>query len=161
MGRRHEARNVPLTAIRSKPVWWVSGSLRERQTRLKVVSQQCSLWSCFLLGSCAVLMALNAIPAVADIESMKQRAPKLAEIKDQGFIGEKPDGLVGLVKPNSEVEALVTAENDDRMEIYRERAAQGGHPLATFMKVMGEARIKNEKPNRYVMNGNGEWVRKQ
>ena len=96
----------------------------------------------------------------ADMASMAARIPKLVELKDQGIIGEKRDGMVGAVKSSADAADVVAAENKDRLTIYQERAATAKVGLTEFLKVMGDERIQKEPAGRYVQDASGAWIKK-
>ncbi|MBI4403487.1 MAG: YdbL family protein [Deltaproteobacteria bacterium] len=98
--------------------------------------------------------------ARADVETMRKRVPQIAEMKDKGLIGEQPDGYLGVIKAEGEARAVVDAENRDRREEYEKRASSQGKTVDVLAKVLGEARIRDEKPGRFVRTESGEWVKK-
>lgn len=104
--------------------------------------------------------ALLAFPALADINAMRERIPQVVELKEKGAIGEQLDGLLGVVSGAAGADGIVKAENADRLSEYKGRAKSQGVDLATFMKVMGEERIKKEKSGRYVQDAQGRWTKK-
>jgi uncharacterized protein YdbL (DUF1318 family) len=108
----------------------------------------------------SVVALLVASSAFADLESMKARVPIIVSLKEKGEVGEKPDGLLGVIKGDAKVQAIVDAENKDRMEVYTERATSQGQDLATLMKVLGDARLRSEKAGRMIQDASGTWVRK-
>lgn len=83
----------------------------------------------------------------------------LQAAKSQGLVGERPDGLVGAVKPSAEVEALVAETNSERMKTYNAIAAKNGTAVEKVQAVAGQKLIDNAGPGEYVMSANG-WVRK-
>ena len=108
-----------------------------------------------------LLWMTQAAPARADLASMRARVPDVVALKEKGAVGEQLDGLLGVVNPSGNADAIVKAENADRLSVYKQRAASGGHDLATFMKVMGEERIRQEKSGRYVQDAQGKWIKKR
>jgi uncharacterized protein YdbL (DUF1318 family) len=96
------------------------------------------------------------------LSAMKERVPALVKAKDAGQIGEKRDGLVGLVSESAPaaVKALVEEENKNRLEVYKARAAEQGQDLEVFMRVMGDSRVDNEKSGRFVQKFDGSWAKK-
>jgi uncharacterized protein len=108
----------------------------------------------------AIFIALLTSPAFADINSMRARVPQVVELKDKGAIGEQLDGLLGVVAGAAGADGLVKAENADRLTVYKDRAKSQGVDLPTFMKVMGEERIKQEKSGRFVQDASGKWIKK-
>lgn len=107
-----------------------------------------------------VALAVLAGTAHADLESMRARVPKVVELKDKGLVGEQPDGLLGVVSDGGDAASVVADENKDRLEEYKKRAAEQGQSVETLMKVLGEARIRNEKSGRFIKGGAGGWAKK-
>lgn len=97
------------------------------------------------------------------LERMKVRAVQIVQAKDAGKIGERPDGLLGLVKSNADAatQRMVDDENADRQSIYASRASQQGQSLDVFMRVMGDSRIDQEKSGRFVQKTDGSWHKKR
>lgn len=110
-------------------------------------------------GLFALTGFLPAGQAEAEIEAMRARVPKIVELKEKGLIGEEPNGLLGVVKAEGDAESVVKAENADRMTEYGKRAKAQNEKVETLMKVLGEARIRQEKPGRYI-KGPGGWTKK-
>lgn len=107
------------------------------------------------------LLAIGlALPVRGDMASMRARIPEVVDLKDKGVVGEQLDGLLGVVNGVGSADAVVRAENADRLAVYKERARSQGVDLPTFMKVMGEERIKQEKAGRHVQNAQGQWMKK-
>lgn len=107
-----------------------------------------------------LFFVLFSLPALAGIDSMRARIPQLVELKDKGAVGEQKDGLLGVVSDAAGADSVVNGENADRLSVYKDRAKSQGVDLATFMKVMGEERIKQEKSGRYVHDAQGRWTKK-
>lgn len=100
-----------------------------------------------------------AIPSFADMDSMRARVPQIVELKDKGLIGEKADGFLGVVKNEGGAQGVVDAENADRREEYGKRAAGQGQTVDVLSKVLGEARVRQEKEGRMINDGGG-WKKK-
>ena len=96
------------------------------------------------------------------LSAMKERVPVLVKAKDAGHVGEKRDGLVGIVSDSAPATAktLVDEENKNRTEVYSARAKEQGQDLEVFMRVMGDSRIDNEKSGRFVQKFDGSWAKK-
>jgi uncharacterized protein len=107
-----------------------------------------------------VLTAVLSVSATADLSSMAARVHQLVPLKEKGLVGEKRDGMVGVVKDGENAAEVVAAENRDRLEIYQARAREGGVALPAFMKIMGEERQKKEPGGRMIQNESGNWIRK-
>ena len=77
-----------------------------------------------------------ATPAISALKnSMQARHAQLAAHFASGAVGLTKDGLIALrditavpLKDRQGINALVAAENDDRVALYKEIAAGNGHP---------------------------------
>ncbi|NBX76287.1 MAG: DUF1318 domain-containing protein [Proteobacteria bacterium] len=96
----------------------------------------------------------------SDINSMRARLPKIVELKDKGFIGEQPDGFLGVVEDKEGAASVVAEENADRKEVYSERAKTQGQPLEVFGAVIGGAKTRDEQAGRFIRNSSGKWTKK-
>ncbi|HEU4685180.1 MAG TPA: YdbL family protein [Nitrospira sp.] len=83
----------------------------------------------------------------------------LEEAKAKGFVGEKPNGYLGIVMPSGDVQALTNEVNQKRRQAYEDIAKRNGTPLNTVEALAGEKAIQNSRPGHYV-EGPGGWVRK-
>jgi uncharacterized protein YdbL (DUF1318 family) len=86
----------------------------------------------------------------------------LEAAKATGLVGERPDGLVGIV-PQSvppEIRALVERVNAERRERYRDVARSNGTSVDTVQAVAGRRLIERTPAGQYVMSPSGSWVRK-
>lgn len=87
-------------------------------------------------------------------------ADALADAKAQGLVGERPDGLLGIVgAATPQVQALVSDVNARRLEVFKGIAAKNGQSLAAVQAVSGEEFMARTPKGQYVM-GAGGWVRK-
>ena len=81
--------------------------------------------------------------------------------KQDGLVGEKPDGLIGAVAaPSPDVTALVNTVNAQRMEKYSAIAAKNGTPVDQVQAVAGQTLINKTPPGQYIMNASGGWQKK-
>ena len=89
-------------------------------------------------------------------------AADLGSAKADGWIGEKPDGYIGLVRNDApaDVKALVKDVNERRRARYRQIASQQGAPLAEVEKVGGQTAIEKTRRGHYVMDASGRWRQK-
>jgi uncharacterized protein len=109
-------------------------------------------------GAGMVALLLTAIlpaPAVA---------ASLDEAKAAGYVGERPDGYVGLVRQDVPAWAreLVSQVNAQRRDAYAEVA--GRTPGATVREVgiiAGRKLIERAPAGHHVMNEQGQWVVKR
>jgi uncharacterized protein YdbL (DUF1318 family) len=79
--------------------------------------------------------------------------------KEQGLIGERPDGLLGIVENKTSIPELVTWTNSQRMNTYRMMARNNNLPLEVVQTLAGR-RLKNETPPGQYIFVNNTWIRK-
>ena len=94
--------------------------------------------------------------------SVAAAAADLGAAKNDGWVGEKPDGYLGLVRSDApaDVQALVRDVNGKRRAQYQRIAQQQGAPLSEVEKVGGQTAIEKTRPGHYVMDASGRWRRK-
>lgn len=109
-----------------------------------------------LAGVGAFLAPGLAPPALA------QGIGDLKAAKAAGFLGEKPDGLVGVCAPSAPAKAasLAASVNAERMARYQAIAAKNGTPLDQVQAVAGRELIARTPSGQCVMNASGSWTRK-
>ncbi len=109
-------------------------------------------------------------PAVRKLQAaMKQRHAQLKGFYASGAIGFTQDALVGIrdlnavpLKQRGELKNLVSAENSDRNQLYKEIARANGHPewekdvRTTFAKTW----IGNAAKGWWYQNDQGGWAQK-
>lgn len=105
-----------------------------------------------LLLACAALTLLA--PATA-------HAIDLSSAKQEGLVGEKPDGLVAAVSPNAPaaVQKLIAETNQGRLKVYAETAAKQNIPVSQVQAIAAQKLIERAPSGQYVMV-NGQWVQK-
>lgn len=111
------------------------------------VARYVTVW--LVLGLLVVLCPLGSAHAAMD----------LAGAKAQGLVGERPDGLVGIVSPPGapELQAMVEGINAGRLQTYRDIAAKQGTPLAQVQALAGQSLISKTVSGQYVMTPAGGW----
>ena len=89
-------------------------------------------------------------------------AQSLAEAKEAGWVGERHDGYLGLVKPDTpdDIKKLVQDINAKRRERYLEIAKKNGTKLEAVQVIVGAKLIKRAQPSDYIMNSAGKWIKK-
>jgi len=104
-----------------------------------------------------ILLALFMPVALA----MPAYADELATAKAAGQVGERPDGMLGIVGTSTPaLEALVKNVNARRLEVFKGIAAKNGQSLAAVQAVSGEEFINRTPSGQYIMTANGNWVKK-
>lgn len=87
-------------------------------------------------------------------------AISLDEAKNQGLVGEKPDGYLGVVRASPEVDRLANDINQKRRERYTEIAKQNGTGMIEVEVLAGKTAIENTAPGKLVLRPDGSWVKK-
>jgi len=111
-----------------------------------------------LLSLLALILALGlAMPEPAPAQT---RDP-LAAAKLAGQVGERPDGLAGVLPgAPSHLRALVEEVNAQRLQRYRDIASVNRTSLDKVQAVAGQQLIDRTPSGQYVMTTNGRWVKK-
>lgn len=105
-----------------------------------------------LLAVAAALPLMLGLPALAQMSLEQARAA--------GLVGERPDGLLGVVKGSPEAEALVAGVNARRQAEYREIAKRNGTSPEAVAKVAGERLVSRAPSGTFVMDPSGRWQKK-
>jgi len=102
--------------------------------------------SCLLL----VLMPLLAFGITLD------------EAKQQGLLGERPDGYLGLANPSSSPDTvnLMKDINRKRRDVYQGIASKNGTALPAVEALAGKKAIEKTPSGQLIMQPNGTWARK-
>lgn len=103
------------------------------------------------------------VAALVSIAAPAARAQEgLDAAKAAGMVGERPDGLAGVVAGNApgDVRALVDRVNAARLARYREVARSNGASLEQVQAVAGRRLIDGAPPGQYVQAPGRGWVRK-
>ena len=105
-------------------------------------------------------LALSALAAGLLVSAMPQLAfaqDALAAAKAAGQLGERPDGMVGVV-PGAPASAQQV--NAQRLARYQEIAKGNGTALDKVQAVAGQQLIERTPAGQYVMTAAGQWQRK-
>ena len=82
----------------------------------------------------------------------------LNSARDQGLVGETPQGYVGaVITPTDEVTSLINEINEKRKEKYTDIAGKNDTTLGAVEQLMGEKLINKAKPGHFVLIG-GNWA---
>ena len=81
--------------------------------------------------------------------------------KQQGLVGERTDGLLGIVSgATPEVKQMVEQTNADRMNKYRAIAGKNGTNVSQVQALAGKKLIEKAAPGEYIQNAGGGWQKK-
>lgn len=114
------------------------------------------------LRGVAAALALVAAPAfLPPPAALAQEA--LGPAKAAGYVGERSDGLLGIVvsNPPEEVPGAVARVNAERLERYRAIAAKNNVPLEEVQAAAGAELVNRTPTGQYVMTPAGKWAVKQ
>lgn len=108
-----------------------------------------------LVLSCAALSF-----AAGEKERMIQRAPQIRALKTSGVIGEKANGLLGIVKAGAD-QAVVDAENADRMAAYGEIARGSGASVTSVAGRRALQIVEQAASGDWLQGADGAWYQKK
>ena len=123
------------------------------------MNQKRNLWVAAAVVAGVFLFSAPAF--CADIKArMKDRLPRIIELKAAGIVGETNQGFLAFIGGDQSEKALVDAENQDRQLVYGAIAKQQG----TTADVVGRRRAlqitENAKPGEWLQDAGGKWVQK-
>ena len=86
----------------------------------------------------------------------------LDEAKQEGLLGERPDGYLGLVKTSSSPDAvqLMKDINRKRRDVYQDIASKNGTALSAVEALAGEKAIEKTPSGQFIMLPEGKWISK-
>ena len=82
----------------------------------------------------------------------------LTNAKNNGLVGERPDGLLIAVKRSAEIAGLITEINSKRMKKYQELAKKHGVSVAVIQKQAGSKLIQTMPKGHYYLSNSGNLV---
>lgn len=108
----------------------------------------------FVKSGLVVLLLVMVAPAWAQ--------PSLSQAKAEGLVGERVDGLVGLVvaDPSPTLKAMTEKVNQQRLEEYRRIAEETDAPLAAVQQRAGRRLIQELNKGEYFTDAAGRWRQK-
>jgi len=87
-------------------------------------------------------------------------AISLEQAKEQGLVGEMPNGYLGVVVTSNEVTSLVDMVNKKRKDIYLNLARKNKITMQQVTKLAGEKSISKTQSGHLIKNSAGKWVKK-
>lgn len=93
-------------------------------------------------------------------ERMKQRLPKIAELKKKGIIGEDNRGYLAFVSSVKAEQQLIADENKDRNKIYVHFAKQQNTTVDLVEKVQAKRKAERTKSGEFYQDPDGQWIKK-
>jgi uncharacterized protein YdbL (DUF1318 family) len=92
---------------------------------------------------------------------LASREPEIEGFKARGLVGERYDGLLGVVGTSApaDLHALVARVNDARQAAYADIAQRHAAPIADVQALAAKTRIEGAPAGEYVMLEPGVWKR--
>jgi len=87
-------------------------------------------------------------------------AISLDDAKQQGLVGEMPNGYLGLVINNAEAKSLVDSVNEKRKDIYLNLARKNKITMQQVTALAGQKALEKTQPGHLIQNAAGQWVKK-
>lgn len=97
---------------------------------------------------------------VASTMAFSAWAISLDQAKQQGLVGEMPNGYLGVVVASSEASRLVDMVNKKRKDIYLNLARKNKISMQQVTKLAGEKSIAKTQSGHLIKNASGQWVKK-
>ncbi len=101
-----------------------------------------------------------SLALIASTIAFSAWATSLEQAKQQGLVGEMPNGYLGVVVASSNVNSLVDTVNKKRKEIYLNLARKNKITMQQVTKLAGEKSIAKTQSGHLIKNSNGQWVKK-
>jgi uncharacterized protein YdbL (DUF1318 family) len=114
---------------------------------------------CFGEFSMKINMYRNILVVVSLFFSSLSFALDLDEAKQQGLVGEKDNGYLGVVVSQAEAQTLVNEVNQKRHEIYVELAAKNNITVAQVEKLAAQKAYAKTLVGHYLWV-DGAWQKK-
>ena len=92
--------------------------------------------------------------------SFSVAALTLKEAKQQGIVGEKTNGYLGLVHTHTQADKLIIIVNKKRLSFYTKLAKKNKISLSGVAKLAGKKAIAKTKKGNFIQSTTGQWVKK-
>ncbi|NQY34988.1 MAG: YdbL family protein [Alteromonadaceae bacterium] len=92
--------------------------------------------------------------------SFSANALTLQEAKKAGFLGELPNGYIGLVTANDEAKSIMAMVNQKRLVHFKKIAVKNGLSVAQVAELAGAKFIAKTSGGNFIKNSAGKWVKK-
>lgn len=104
-------------------------------------------------------LGLSSPSVQAQQLSLQEAKAQLSDAKEQGLVGEKPDGYLGVVEPTSTAEQIVKEINEARRKEYTRIANENDIAVADVELLAGKRAIELTDPGHYI-KVDGQWQKK-
>ncbi|MBF6058076.1 MULTISPECIES: YdbL family protein [Thiomicrorhabdus] len=113
----------------------------------------------FKLLSVLIASLLLAMSQNAFAMSLSEAMSKLGQTKQEGLVGEQPDGYLGVVKNKNDAKNIVSLINKARKEQYQKMAKEHKLKLSDVEALAGKKAIQKTSSGHYI-KVDGKWVKK-
>jgi hypothetical protein len=107
-------------------------------------------------------LALSAVFAVSlplMAMDLQQAMSALGPAKNQGLVGEQPNGYLGVVGSSAQAKEIAELINKARKAEYQKLAAKNGIQLSDVEAIAGQKAIEKTDPGQFIYL-NGQWQKK-
>lgn len=104
-----------------------------------------------------LLSACLSMPALA--MNLNQAMSSLAQAKASGWVGEQPNGYLGVISASGEAAQIADLINQARRAEYQKVAQQNGVALADVEAIAGKKAIDLTPAGQFIQQ-NGQWIKK-
>lgn len=96
------------------------------------------------------------------LENRRDRYEELANLKQEGLVGENNQGYIHVFEGRPDVEAIANAENRDRKIIYQTIAEQNGlvDAIGTIEEVFAQVQRDKAQAGDRIQSPDGSWMTK-
>lgn len=108
------------------------------------------------LGSLAYQVAADKIT-----RRMKERLPRILNLKSKGIVGENNQGYLAFIKKDPVYQKLVNAENSDRQKAYKKIAALQKTSLRVVEQLRAKQIAAKAKKGDWLQSSDGKWYQKK
>lgn len=105
------------------------------------------------------LLALVTLALPVMAMNLQQAMSALSGAKEQGLVGEQPNGYLGVVSASGDANEIVKLVNQARKEQYQKMAQDNGIALKDVETMAGQKAIEKTSRNHFV-RVDGKWVKK-
>ena len=119
-------------------------------------------WLMFVSSLFALCVAVLLItqPVQAQNMTLQQAMSELPTMKQQGYIGEKQNGYLGVVSERNNAAAVASLINDARRSEYARIADQNSIAVSDVEAMAGKRAIERTPAGQYIQL-DGQWVVKR
>ena len=104
--------------------------------------------------------ALVACTLLVSTIAFSAWAISLGDAKQQGLVGEMPNGYLGMVVDSAQTKDLVASVNSKRKSIYMNLARKNKITMLQVTTLAGEKAFAKTQSGHFIKNTSGQWVKK-